>query len=211
MFLLRGISRFGSSLGAWAPYAEGVVDMDIFENELKHLIVQPEEMIELDGHSDDDLQGRPKAEDRKQRKIISALKFKGTLKRIKPKKLYKCNGNHGDSDDYNDASIDLEEYEQNNENFFESEQKRLQNRYASAVPINESKFEIKAQLEKKKTQGNEKDVFSFTMELTGSDVYGGLHELADQGVIDPCKIPDWLTGEVPMGGTVVNGKLRTKR
>lgn len=114
---------------------------------------------------------------------------------------------HGDSDDYNDASIDLEEYEQNNENFFESEQKRLQNRYASAVPINESKFEIKAQLEKKKTQGNEKDVFSFTMELTGSDVYGGLHELADQGVIDPCKIPDWLTGEVPMGGTVVNGKL----
>ncbi|KAG0686548.1 hypothetical protein C6P40_003828, partial [Pichia californica] len=47
IFTLKGISRFSSSIGSWAPYANDLVDISIFGDENKHQIIQPEIYIDL--------------------------------------------------------------------------------------------------------------------------------------------------------------------
>jgi central kinetochore subunit Mis15/CHL4 len=210
IFLLKGISKFGSAIGAWAPYANGNVDMGIFDNELKHLIVQPESFIDL---TEDDPKGDTSLHDRK---IVAALKFKGSLNKVNSKKLFnKTNSieilseEGKENDDDNDAG-DVEILDSSNNNIFVEEKNRLKDSYASIIPIHESSFEVESDITKflnkkyknlKKKENRKRKNFSFSMELLGTDVFGGLHELAVKGSVDPYKIPSWLTGDL---GTAKN-------
>lgn len=221
IFLLKGISRFGSSLGAWAPYADGDIDMGIFDTELKHLIVQPENYIDL---TEDD--ERELSEVEKDRKIIAGLKFKGSLKKINPKKLFSRKDIENEYDDVYDESIDANDDDDgddisiadfNNNNTTQEERQRLKDPYASLVPVQETKFEIENDIlkfmnkkYKLKAKGKaKKQPFSFSMELLGTDVFGGLHELAVNGSVDPVKVPSWLTGDSGTANNIIkNGKVK---
>lgn len=221
IFILKGISRFGSSIGPWAPYADGIVDMGIFENELKHIAIQPEKFIDLT----DDI-GTDNNSALKERKIVAALKFKGSVSKVKSKKLFETGELDLDSsevfnnvDQNNIETILIDDDE--NDAIVKDDVGKTIDAYASLVPIHESRFQIEDDIvinlvNKEKDSKKQKPIakserckFNFQMDLLGSDIFGGLHELAVRDIIDPYKVPDWLTGETgSSGGIVKKGKFK---
>ncbi|GMG18869.1 unnamed protein product [Ambrosiozyma monospora] len=88
MHILKGVSRFGDSLGSWAPYADGTVDINPLDEPTNHMIMK------LGAKDDDDLDRHEIEEEKamKRRKLVSNLRFKGTLKNeIKSDLLYETN------------------------------------------------------------------------------------------------------------------------
>lgn len=72
--------------------------------------------------------------------------------------------------------------------------------YNSLVPVNRVEFQYQAQTEAQ---------ISFTIKLKGDDVFGGMHELCDQGVIEIDKLPGWLAGENGIdSGNVIDGEFK---
>lgn len=214
IFTLKGISRFGSSLGAWTPYADNMVDMGILSDELKHQVLHPEQFIDLNADEGFDV----KESDRKR---VAALKFKGCVSRFKSKELSAAKTRHNFEPD-TEGELDSQNDDSNNNATTED----INDVYASIVPIHECNFEIEDTLSlffrkrkndskaKKQTKGGSsaKDSpFRFKMNLFGSDVFGGLHELAANGYLNPYETPDWLTGESgSVGGLVKNGRFKRK-
>ena len=216
IFTLKGISRFGSSMGPWTPYADDLVDIGVFGNELRHQALQPEQYVDL-GPGEDSDTGQA------ERERVAALKFKGCKWRAKSKEF--------------SSTQDKENYEQGTQgehDFPNSDQvdgtrEVVNDAYASVVPIHECNFEIentlshffrqrqrKASVQKKPKRGaaakDSKDsYFRFKLSLFGSDVFGGLHELAVNEYVNPYETPDWLTGESgTIGGVVKTGRFRKK-
>ena len=80
-------------------------------------------------------------------------------------------------------------------------------RYDSLAPVQRVQFVMDDAINLKP--------LGIVMTFTGSDVFGGLHELADDtdlGVFDSKHVPDFLTGvEGDHGGHVKNGRLKLQK
>ncbi|GMM44744.1 Chl4 protein [Pichia kluyveri] len=216
VFTIKGISRFASALGAWGPYAQNIVDIGVFEKENNHLIINPDSFIELvdtDENDDDHI---------KERKIVAGLRFKGSLTKMNSNGVMNVNGRPGnagngsvvilDSDD--DDEVDDVNKSNERLGFLEQEKERLKDPYTSLVPIHENNFYIEGDLSEfmnkrrnKKVQIKDQKI-KVGMTLLGNDIFGGLHELAARGDLDPYSMPYWLTGESgTVGGKVIDSKL----
>ncbi|CAN3374110.1 hypothetical protein DIURU_003257 [Diutina rugosa] len=80
-------------------------------------------------------------------------------------------------------------------------------RYDSLAPVQRVQFVMDDAINSKPS--------GIVMTFTGSDVFGGLHELADDpdlGVFDSKHVPDFLTGvEGDHGGHIKNGRLKLQK
>lgn len=178
MNILKGNSRFGNSLGIWTPYADGTVDMLPLGAIENHQAFKRQEKEESPlGHDDDN-----GVEDIKMRRLkkIANLRFKGLLK------VYKVpldNERKSEDDQDLNGNSDIE--------------------FDSIAPIQYTEFTIK---EKPKTSRLERGLgddgrTSIRFKITGSDIFGGLHELSvttiepDKMILNPEEVPHWLTGE----------------
>ncbi|TID22571.1 hypothetical protein CANINC_003346 [Pichia inconspicua] len=206
MFMLKGLTRFGSALGAWSPYASGDVDIDILGDEYRHLIINPEDYVDLTSETDDEADSDvvDDSNDKgtivkiKERLVVSDLRFKGTVRRIDLDTMLNSNVSKNVLNNHGEMDI-------NEENFITNESNRLNDKYASIIPIQETKFEVESEIV---SMSQEAKRFNFKLELFGTDVFGGLHELAAKGIVDPYTVPDWLTGQNgPSGGCVKKGRL----
>lgn len=218
LFLLKGISRFGEAMGAWTPYAEDMVDMSIFGSELRHLIVQPEAFIDLT--ADDDTDGGKAADEAE---VVAALKFKGRVTRLGEDKTPVLGTKYNAIDLEHEDSDDAGGY--NTKTMLQRKSQRQDDPYASRIPFSDIQFDVQGdilQYYKEKRNGvhgqrnrtvasDLQSTFAFSMELLGTDIYGGLHQLAANRLVDPYTVPDWLTGEGgARGGTVKQGKLKKR-
>ncbi|KAG2732431.1 hypothetical protein G9P44_004848 [Scheffersomyces stipitis] len=193
--ILHGNSRFGNSMGIWTPYADATVDMLPFNALEKHSSIAKDEAD--DDYDSDDVK-------LKKLKSIANLRFNGSKTgKLKSEKLYEDNRktktkrrkiySNDDEDDFDE----LDEATENSE-------------FASIAPVQFSEF-----LLKKKIHHDSPEKSSITIRLTGSDVFAGLHELSvktadrDQMILDPSKVPGWLTGEEGGScGTVEDGVFK---
>lgn len=219
MHILHGNSRFGNSLGIWTPYADATVDMLPLGPLEKHNLLQ-----ERVGGEDVDDDINDNELDMKKLKQIANLRFKGsvngkfksdklfddnrTLKKLKKRRARMYSTNLESSDDDYDA-----------ENATGG-----RNEYSSVAPVQYSEFSIKEEikinpavqtnsiLQDGDTEDEKRSLI--TMKLTGLDVFAGLHELSTKTtnktdmIIDPAKIPCWLTGEERTScGIIKDGKF----
>ncbi|GME79712.1 unnamed protein product [Ambrosiozyma monospora] len=180
MHILKGVSKFAESLGSWAPYADGTVDMNPLDDPTNHMIMK------LGMKDDDDLNSEETEEERKikRRKLVANLRFKGTLK--------------------NELKSDLL-YETNKLNK-KGKEKEIENEYQSIVPVQHFEYVMNnpfsATNQRTKPQSESAsnpedaaalDAPSIRFRFFGNDVFAGLHEEAVKGNIDPETMPDWLT------------------
>ncbi|GAV28567.1 hypothetical protein PMKS-002038 [Pichia membranifaciens] len=214
IFTLKGISRFGSSMGPWTPYADDLVDIGVFGNELRHQALQPEQYVDLGP-------GEDYGTEQAGRERVAALKFKGGMWRAKSKEFSSAQ----DKENYEQDTQAEHDFPQNDQ-VDDGTREVANDAYASVVPIHECNFEIentlshffrqrkrKANVQKtpRRNPAAKDSSFRFKMSLFGSDVFGGLHELAVNKYVNPYEIPDWLTGESgTIGGVVKNGRFRKK-
>jgi len=184
MNILAGVSRYGNMLGSWAPYADGIVDIGPLGQIESHIILNPDITGIYDGKD---------TSERGKRKTIAALRFKGTTGKAPDKKPHpQLNDKHQHDKDHGESEDDTETSE-----------------YASIVPLQTGEFYIQNQLKKKKNLRVIETAPSVRLRLFGKDVFAGLHELAVEGVIDPVKIPSWLTGEEGLSrGIIKNGQFQ---
>lgn len=219
IFVLKGISRFGSSIGAWMPYADDIVDIGVLGDEMKHQTIQPEYYIDL---TEDENNSQDKKEI--ERKRVAALKFKGSVTTLRSKKLFETNLNLDNNDDnlQIESDISIEEIDDidTSNGFIDYRKNIAKDPYASIVPISECKFEVEDDIKRffnrRKSNNKIKDKrtetsdtkFKFGIEFYGTDVFGGLHELSANNLVDPYNIPDWLTGESgSVGGLIKENKI----
>ncbi|KAG0671629.1 hypothetical protein C6P45_000120 [Maudiozyma exigua] len=75
--------------------------------------------------------------------------------------------------------------------------------YDNDIPVEKIKFTIENHIDEEDPLATPIQInFSFT----GKDVFGGIHELCDEGVIDIDKIPGWLCGDNgTKSGNVIDG------
>ncbi len=182
MNILTGVSRHGNMLGSWAPYADGIVDIGPLGEIEDHILLNPGITGSYDGKE---------ASEREKRKTIAALRFKGTTGSAPNEKSYLEKSNKPDTLDDEDKSEDDTE----------------KNEYASVVPLQTGEFFIQNALKKK---NNSEIPPSVRLRLFGNDIFAGLHELAVEGVIDPVKIPSWLTGEEGLNSGIISKGQFTK-
>lgn len=186
LHILKGNSRFAESLGPWAPYADGSVDISPFDDVKNHPAFKPEkiQMIDVD----------------ERRKRIAMLRFKGSLHGLQSEKLYedvknrkrKVRKNNSESCEImnfsNDTNVDESGETAEIESDDDLEEKNISsNKYTSITPVQTVKLEIR----------NEYNGFRPSVKLVfmGKDVFGGLHELCDMGLMNPETVPGWLTGQ----------------
>ena len=182
MNILTGVSRHGNMLGSWAPYADGIVDIGPLGEIEDHILLNPGITGSYDGKE---------ASERENRKTIAALRFKGTTGSVPNEKSYSGKNNKPDT------VIDEDKSEDDTE----------KNEYASVVPLQTGEFFIQNALKKK---NNSEMPPSVRLRLFGNDIFAGLHELAVEGVIDPVKIPSWLTGEEGLNRGIISKGQFTK-
>lgn len=85
------------------------------------------------------------------------------------------------------------------------------NEYASKAPIQSAEFFLQDTLQKKYNEATVNDPPNIRVRLFGNDVFAGLHELSVRGVVDPCKLPSWLTGEEGLStGTIIEKQFTKK-
>ena len=217
MHVLNGSSRFGNSMGIWTPYADGTADILPLTPAEKHRELNEEP----------DLDGENNESDRQLRRLkqVANLRFKGTVDgRYKSLEFFDIgvkdnnNGKVTGSFDTNSMSHILKDNEGTQIKNVETQEESTQIRseFSSIAPLQYAQFRVS---ESSSTQASsakgppEKNTFSITMKLTGSDIFAGLHELSvlttdkDRMIIDPSKIPGWLTGVEGNIGTVYNKKF----
>ncbi|KAH3671018.1 hypothetical protein OGAPHI_000729 [Ogataea philodendri] len=118
--------------------------------------------------------------DKKQ--LVASLKFKGSTAPIKSETLFESNRQP------------LKTRKLNNES--------TESSYASLVPVQFGEFIIED------TTTGSADPTNIKLRLLGNDIFAGMHELAVTDIVDPEKVPGWLTGsENSTVGRVKNGNL----
>lgn len=203
MHILNGNSRFGNSLGVWTPYADGTVDLLPLNPVEKHQLLREDEneFCNLDENIEMD-----------KLKKVANLRFKGSINgKFKSDKFYEDNKPLRNSNQKNKKSRMYDSnLESDSEDDMDKEKTDKLNGYSSIAPIQYSEFIIKELSNNRKEQddsvshsGTPEDDgrTSITMKLTGMDVFAGLHELSvytidkTSMILDPAKVPNWLTGE----------------
>lgn len=185
MHILKGCSRFANCMGAWTPYADGVADVSPLASLDDHLVVNERKSIK---ESDSD--------DQKLRKLAN-IRFKGTSSgTLVSERMFDHNKPIGT------RKRPLEEDEEGRRG-----RPRKENEFASIASIRYAEFEIQEPLE-----ADSDHLSHVVVKLVGTDVFGGMHELAvqnpdlDKAVVDPSTVPGWLTGEEGLScGIVKNG------
>lgn len=75
------------------------------------------------------------------------------------------------------------------------------------VQFSSAEFLLKSEFKGKRNNGNFKP--TITLRLHGSDVFGGIKDLAMERIVDVAKMPGWMTGERgASSGVVENGRFR---
>lgn len=215
MHVLNGSSRFGNSMGIWTPYADGTADILPLTPAEKHR--------ELNEEPSSDDENNESDRKMKRLKQVANLRFKGTVDgRYKSRDFFDAEVRGDDkgralgSFDTNNISHKLKENEGRTQLKNVEAQEESTHEFSSIAPLQYAQFVIS---ESSGTQSSntesppEKNSFSVTMKLTGSDIFAGLHELSvlttdkERMIIDPSKIPGWLTGVESNIGTVYNRKF----
>lgn len=187
MHILKGSSRFANCMGAWAPYADGVADVSPLASSDAHL-------ANLEGS------GLKKSDSGEQNvEKLANIRFKGTASgKIVSERLY-------------DHNKPLKARKRHNEDPEDGRRVRLRDRneYRSIAPIRYAEFELQEQYD-----DGDDEPSHVVVKLVGTDVFAGLHELAvtnqgtESAVVDPSKLPGWLTGEEGLScGIVKDGKF----
>jgi central kinetochore subunit Mis15/CHL4 len=203
MHILNGSSRFGHSLGIWAPYADGTIDILPLGKPEDHSLLQrskyatpsDDDADEISSESENNDELNPK--ELKRLKRIANLRFKGTTTgKYKSTKLFDDNSVRRSR-----RLLDVPDSDE------ELEEERFVSEFASIAPLQHVTFKLEQNINKE----NPQEYTSISMSLTGLDVFAGLHELSvsttnkDDAIVDPTTIPDWLTGqEGSSSGTVRN-------
>lgn len=194
IYILVGNSRFSNSLGSWAPYADGTVDISPFDDPLKHQTFK-----QLNTSSVNTATSLNSEEERL--KKIAKLRFKGSLHSLKSTQFFEDNKPFkrrkllSDGDDKEEE----EEYQEQDE----EDDEQNTNEYSTIAPIQSVKFIIR-----NKTPNNYKP--NITMKFNGNDVFAGLHELCDLRIINPERIPGFLTGEEGSNSGIFEDDIFTK-
>lgn len=123
-----------------------------------------------------------KEQDIKNWQQAAMLKFKGSIKGVKSRKEYDIKRRraliYGDDDP---KISQMEEV----------------TKYDSLLPVKRVAFNYQSD-----------NGINIQINLSGKDVFGGMHELCDKGYIDPNKVPDWLCGDYgDKSGTIKNGEF----
>lgn len=217
MHILHGNSRFGNSLGIWTPYADNTVDMQPLAALEKHKCLQESD---IDTENDDNLNSDQGFRKLKQ---IANLRFKGSIDgKLKSERLF--DDNRPLKKKKKNLRMYIANLESTDEEYDDDKATGGTNEYTSVAPIQYSEFIIKEKITNSTTidpshsvqaSPTEDDRRSkITMKLTGLDVFAGLHELStktmneSEKILDPSKIPSWLTGEEGAScGIVKDGKF----
>ncbi|CAR28626.1 hypothetical protein ZYGR_0S02600 [Zygosaccharomyces rouxii] len=182
MHVLKGVSRYSNSLGPWSKYADADFDISPFDNYGNHISVKGKRVVT--GVYDDDDPGS-----KRQRLENIMLRFKGSKKGVKAKKAYEVQR-------FNSRMHHLQK------DFPKMDAADTVSKYASLIPVNKVNFVDKQDL------SDDRGQVSIRFKFRGNDVFGGLHELCDEGNIDIDRVPGWLTGENGLdSGTILNGEF----
>lgn len=190
MHILNGSSRFGNSLGVWAPYADAIVDISPLQAVEEHSSLKTSAIETSEGES---------------LKQIANLRFKGSLDgQVTSQRLHDDNrplkkrkkGLYGPQEDEN-GDFATEDYSRKSE-------------FTSIAPIQFAEFVLQEPIDPLKEDSRS----SVKIRLIGSDVFAGLHELSitkkgpQNAILHPTTIPSWLTGEEGEScGVIRDGKF----
>lgn len=199
VFILNANSRFRNTLGPFASYADGVVDLLPFDAPENHnMFDKTNKLKAVTNMSDVNKTGFYDLESLKK---IANLKFKGNINGIfTSKKLY-------DDKEYNQllSNTFLEDNLHHKEN--------LRNELGSIAPVQNSEFLIEGIID----ENDPNYLSSVLLKFSGNDVFGGLHELSiscvekNKMVINPFTIPLWLTGEEIKKTKIIRNSKMTKQ
>ena len=210
MHILYGSSRFGNSLGIWTPYADDSIDISPLGKPEDHQEAQLQEK-----ESTMDQESIDQESTINDLKKIANLKFKGSVDgKVKSQELFDLAPNAEPIRKRRKKTLDiynaiLDEEEQ------EDQHHEVPNEFTSIAPVQIVEFELQEKMNLANDTNNEEDHYSsITMRLSGNDVFGGLHELSTSTsdkanqIIDPVKLPNWLTGEEgKTNGIIRNGRF----
>lgn len=186
MHILHGVSRLANCLGTWASYANTNIEISPLDKPEKHKIVRGSVIL------DDESRSEEAAKNARMEKAM--IRFKGSTNGVQSRKAYEAKR-------FNQRIYKLGTEEK------VSMEEQITSKYESIIPVEKVQFWLKE-------THNDEQIGTICIKLQGKDVFGGLHELCDKGMIDVNKIPGWLTGENGIdSGTIVDGvfqKIRKK-
>ncbi|CAH2355632.1 inner kinetochore subunit Chl4p [[Candida] railenensis] len=204
MHILKGNSRFGGSLGAWTPYADGTVDALPLDEVESHKLIEKEMALQDDAENGED--------EMQKLKKIANLRFKGSEDgRFKSDRFYddvkpisKRRKKFGGAVSFNN----IEDREEVNDGY-EEVQNSERTEFSSIAPVQYVDFTLQDTILDLQEESS-----GIVLKLSGSDVFAGLHELSvqtterDSMILNPELVPGWLTGEEgASSGTVKNGSF----
>lgn len=183
MHILKGVSRFSSSLGPWFKYADADFDISPFDDLHNHMSLKGKRVVTGEYDEND-----PESEMRRLENIMT--RFKGSKNGVRVRKAYETqrfqSRIHRLQKTVSKADGEL----------------GTVSKYSSLIPVSKVSFVDKQDLPDDQGQ------VSLRFKFRGNDVFGGLHELCDGGSIDVDKVPGWLAGENGLdSGTILNGEF----
>lgn len=210
ILIIDGPSRFSQSMGLWNRYAEGNLELSPLGEVEKHesfkgrkIIIRKYDEISNEVDSDD-------REIKKIRNEKNMIRFKGSKDGIIDQKV-----------------IEIKKTLEKIHNLDDRISRVTLSKYTSLVPTQKVEFKIISDEWKKSNINDELDVEleeqpsrpisspSINIKLRGNDVFGGMHQLCDQNLINIEKLPGFLAGENGNNsGIVINGifqKIEIKR
>lgn len=179
---LHGPSRYSESLGPWKSYADSSFDISPLSNTEAHMSATGKRTISNEVSTDD-----LNSSELKRIKLENTMmKFKGSKEGIRVQKIKELKNLHERTHNLNGKSSFA--------------QLDIPTPYSSLIPVEKIEFTLINELPE--MDGGITIKFKFK----GNDVFGGLHELCDNDLIDISKVPGWLTGENGISsGTIYNG------
>ena len=181
-------------MGPWECYADANFEQSPLHDIEKHqgLVGKRVLMRDFDDSfltNDENFYGKEEPDIRRLRLEKNMIKFKGSVKGVMDEK-------YDSLKEFNEHVHNIE----NGEKKVNSEKTVYVSRYTSLVPVEKVGFTIKNEISNR--------MITMKLKFSGSDIFGGLHELCDRNLIDVDKVPGWLAGENgTFSGTILNGEF----
>ena len=204
MHILKGCDRFGNSLGIWTPYADGTVDMLPLGAVEDHQ-VSKNEVSEAGVENEAGTAENINSLKLQRLKKIANLRFKGSLT--------------GNKQTSNEQPKLQQQDEDTNPDQAANEGHINDTEFDSIAPIQYAEFILREKTTVARTEKSIDDDgrTNIKFKITGSDVFGGLHELSvkstepEEIILNPEEVPNWLTGEEGATfGEIRNGNFYEK-
>ncbi|EDO18169.1 hypothetical protein Kpol_1031p77 [Vanderwaltozyma polyspora DSM 70294] len=188
MNVINGISRYSQAFGPWKNYADASFDISPFSKPNEHISINGKRIIIND---DDDKSANSSNVIKRIKLENNMLKFKGTKEGVRKINIEKSISERNKTGGLL-SDIDVT----TNKNKYPSP-------YTSLIPISKVEFTMINTIEE-----SQEDV-AIKFKLKGNDIFGGLHQLCDQELIDVSKVPGWLAGENGISsGKIINGDFQ---